>query len=134
MEVFRCPKAEGKDSMGWSLIYPVLKATPEMTWQMPKAEAACLLMDDIESHDRIEFYVHDKGQCVAFAALMADEDPNVGPCASIHSFFIRPEYRGALGQRMFREILRTARDEGHKVLGFTQRTGLGRYSLKYIQL
>lgn len=70
---------------------------------------------------RIDIGILVDGEIVGGLCMTPDIDPHVGPCCTVMSNYIIPEYRNNLGARLFREAMRAAKADGHKVLAYTHR-------------
>lgn len=129
---FRDP---GEPMVGRDLIEAVLDATPEMTWQCTREEAASRVFRETEEVERVEVEARDSsGALVGYITATDDDDPNVGPILGIQSFFVLPEHRGPVGRSLLREIVKVARGCRYEIIGFTRRVGEGRFELNYMRL
>jgi GNAT superfamily N-acetyltransferase len=124
----------GEQPLGIPILPYVLDATPEMMWQRTREEAAKDLIDITQGEERLEVCAWEGELLVGWASLMSDQDPNVGPCLSIHSFFVMPDFRGQAGKLMLAAILKFARANKHEVLGYSHRISAGRYHINYLRL
>jgi GNAT superfamily N-acetyltransferase len=125
---------EEEEPLGIEILDAVMDEFPEMTWHQSREEAKTNLIDFTRNQTRVEFLACDGEKLIGWASLMDDMDPNVGLCVSIHSFFVDPSYRGAVGTYLFREILGWVKRSDSKVLGYSHRVGEGKYVNRYIKL
>lgn len=94
---------------------------------------AILALQSLDRHEIGVFIDEPSPQCIAGIIIANDQwDAHVGPCCSVFTQYVLPEYRGMGISRMFiREALRIARNEGAKTLAYTHRVGPWKYSTTY---
>jgi GNAT superfamily N-acetyltransferase len=108
---------------------------PEMHWQCSIPEATKRLIHDTNSNTRAEITARDpSGTLVGFVVLAEDEDSHVGELLGVQWFYVLPEYRGEVGRKLMRVILKVARATGYEVLAYTHRLSEGRYEINYRRL
>lgn len=108
---------------------------PEMHWQCSIPEATQRLVNDTNSNTRAEITARDpSGALVGFVALAEDEDSHVGELLGVQWFYVLPEYRGEVGRKLMRVILKVAKATGYEVLAYTHRLSEGRYEINYRRL
>lgn len=83
--------------------------------------------------DRYEIVVAHGDHVVGAVVLAGDPwDAHVGPCMSVFSQYVLPEYRNnGVSLRLMRECIRIARENDAGVLAYTHRTAPWRYSTTY---
>lgn len=129
---FRDP---GEPMAGREIVEQVLDATPEMSWQCSREEAAQRLFSATEDIERVEVEARDpEGNLVGYATAGDDDDPNVGPSLGIQHLYVSPEYRGDVGVRLLQEIVNVARKANYRIVGYTRRIGEGHFQLRYMRL
>jgi hypothetical protein len=107
----------------------------ELTWQSTRQEAEIRVLESVESLERIEITVRDlKGSLMGIASCVGEDDDHLGIVFSVHWRFVLPEARGAVGVAIQREILRSARRAGVKVVAYTKRVSEGRFEVIYQKL
>lgn len=108
---------------------------PEFLWQSSIPEAVERLVEDTRALFRAEITARDAtGKLVGFVSLTEDDDSHVGELMGVQWFYVLPEYRGAVGRKLVREIHRIAKATGYGVLAYTHRLGEGRYEINYRRL
>jgi len=83
--------------------------------------------------ERYEVFVVRDGKMVGAVVVASDPwDCHVGPCMSVFSQYVLPEYRGTgVSRALMREAFRLAREHGAGVLAFTHRKAPWRYETIY---
>lgn len=114
----------------------IIKSLPEMTYQRSFEDAWAHICDETESLELWdELTVRDaSGRLVAFAVLVDDDDPHVGPLLGVQWCWAAPEApRWAIPKihRMAREV---ARKGAYQIMAYTHRVSWGVYSIKYVKV
>lgn len=83
--------------------------------------------------DRYEVFVVRDGKMVGAIVLASDPwDVHVGPCMSVFSQYVLPEYRcTGISRALMREAFKIARDNCAGVLAYTHRKAPWRYETIY---
>jgi GNAT superfamily N-acetyltransferase len=126
---------EGDPGFVHEVVEQAVHEFPEMHWQCSVEEAIDRIINDTRDNERVEITVRDtNGKLIGFAALAEDADSQVGEVLGVQWFYVLPDYRGPVGRRMMRYIVRFARASGSEVLAYTHRISEGRYEINYIKL
>jgi hypothetical protein len=111
-----------------------VKAAPELVWQRTESEAVQAIVHSIECNDRYEIWLLTGDRLIGMAVVVPDDDDHVGACLSVQWRFVLEEYRYAVGTKLQRAIKELARSLNYNIVAYTQRTGLGTYSLRYTKV
>jgi hypothetical protein len=125
----------GQPSSAREIMSRIIEEMTELTWQSTPDEAANRILESVESIHRIEITARDlKGNLVGTCSCVGEDDDHLGVVLSVQWRFVLPEARGAVGVAIQREVLRTARRAGVKVVAYTKRVSEGRFEVIYKKL
>lgn len=87
----------------------------------------------MQPFDRYEVLVLDgEGTVGCLVLVLDDDDPHVGPCASVFTAWVDPALRGgAVGRSMYRIARHLAKDNGHSILAYSHRVKDWQYLTSY---
>jgi len=124
-------RTPGQPCLGASLIPAGYAEFPEFREGGTLEQVTSRLREAMESLDRYELVVSERGAVVGYACAALDEDLHVGLCLTLQWQYVLPEYRGAVGREFVRWLLRKARSSGLKHVAYSHRINQGHYAIKY---